>query len=232
MLRSEPDPVGPVTRTAAAPPPRPRLRGWSHLVAAGPALAATVVLVLVARGDPGRQVALAVFGVSATWLFLLSGLYHVRSWSPGRRALLRRLDHANIFVLVAGTYTPVVLTVLGGVWKVVLISLVWGIAGLGIAAVAPLLRIPRAALTAGYLVQGWVAIVFLPLVAAAVGLGGLLLLVAGGVLYTAGALCYALKRPRLSPRWFSYHELFHVLVIAADAVFVAFMLAIVIPHAH
>lgn len=187
-----------------------------------------LVLVALAGGHPGRQWALLVYCLSATWLFLVSGLYHVGKWTPGQRALLRRTDHANIFVLVAGTYTPVTVALLGGTWRVVILAVVWGIAVVGGAIVVAALGIPRGLLAGMYLLQGWVALAAMPAIAMAVGGGGLAVLLAGGALYTAGAVCYALRRPDPFPDWFGYHEVFHALVIAANACFVAFMVAEVV----
>lgn len=206
-------------------PGRPHLRGWSHAVATAPAAVGTVILVVLARGHVGRQFALALYGVSSVVLFGVSGLYHVGTWSPRRRALLRRLDHANIFLLVAATYTPVTLSLLNGAWMITIISTVWGLALLGICLVVPTLRVPRGLLAGCYLLQGWVAIAALPVITGVVGGGGLALMLAGGLLYTVGALAYAFKWPNPVPRWFGYHEVFHLFVIAANALFFTFMVA-------
>lgn len=206
-------------------PAKPRLRGWSHAVSTLPAIAGTVVLVLLARGHIGRQFALAAYGFISVLLFAVSGVYHVGTWSPRVRARLRRFDHSNIFLLVAGTYTPVAVTVLGGAWMISILSIVWGLAVIGIAIVVSPLRMPRALLAGCYVLQGWVAIVALPVITSKVGGGGLALLLVGGALYTTGAIAYALKRPNLVPGWFGYHEVFHVFVIAANALFFSFMAA-------
>jgi hemolysin III len=208
---------------------KPLLRGYSHAVAAVAAAAGTVVLVTRTAGDVPKQVSLLVYGVSMVVLFGVSALYHMGSWTPPRRALLRRLDHANIFVLIAGTYTPVAVNVLGGAWRIGVLTTLWGAAIGGSLAVAPRLRLARWGLTLVYLLMGWVGLLVLPQVVAAVG-AGVLLLAAGGLLYSAGAVVYALRRPRLWPRVFGYHEAFHLLVIAASGLFYAFVIACVIPH--
>lgn len=204
---------------------KPRLRGWSHLIATGPAVAMTVVLLALARGHTGRQFALLVYGAASVVLFAVSGLYHTINWAPRPRALLRRLDHANIFLLVAGTYTPVVLTLLTGAWMITLISVTWAIAAVGIALVVPSTRLPRQVLASLYLVQGWVAIVALPVIVGVVGYSGLALLLAAGGLYSLGAVAYVLRWPTIVKGWFGYHEVFHVFVIAANATFFGFMVA-------
>ena len=209
---------------------RPRLRGWSHLLAAGPWAVGTVVLVALAGGHPARQAGLALYGVASVWLFGVSGVYHVVTWSPGRRAAWRRLDHANIFVLVAATYTPVMLTLTSRAWGISIVSVVWVLAAAGVAMSLSRVALPRGALAGLYLLLGWVSVVAMPVIAGAVGVGGLLLLLAAGALYSAGAVAYALRWPPLAPSWFGYHELFHALVIAANALFFAFMVLEVVHH--
>jgi hemolysin III len=206
-----------------AKPAKPRLRGWSHLAATVPALVMTVTLVALAHGHMGRQFALLVYGASSVLLFAVSGIYHTFNWAPPRRALLRRLDHANIFLLVAGTYTPVVLTLLSGAWMITLISVVWAIAVVGIALVVPSMRLPRQLLAGLYVTQGWVAIIALPVIVGAVGGGGMVLILTAGGLYTLGAFAYAFRWPTVVKGWFEYHEVFHVFVIAANAMFFSFM---------
>jgi hemolysin III len=209
---------------------RPRLRGWSHLVAAVPWAVGTVVLVALAAGHPGRQAGLALYGAASVWLFGVSGLHHVVTWSPRRRAALRRLDHANIFVLVAATYTPVMLTLTSPAWGISIVITVWALALAGAGASLTRMVLPRGALAGLYLLLGWVSVVAMPVIAAAIGVGGMALLLGAGLLYSAGAAAYALRRPALNPSWFGYHELFHALVIAANAMFFTFMLVEVVHH--
>lgn len=220
-----------VSRVAAALE-RPRLRGWSHLIVTAPAAVGTAILVVLARGDVGRQLGLLVYGLSAVLLFGVSGLYHVGTWSPPVRARLRRWDHANIFLLVAGTYTPITLTLLSGGWKWAIISTAWGIAVAGVVMNVASLDLPRWLTAACYVGQGWVAIVALPVITGSSGLFTLFFMLGAGVLYSLGAVMYATRRPRLSPRWFGYHEVFHLLVIAANGMFFTLMIVEVIPHSH
>ena len=208
---------------------KPLLRGWSHAVAAVLAGAGTVFLLAKTAGDTPKQISLLIYGLSLVVLFAVSALYHVGSWSAKRRALLRRLDHANIFVLIAGTYTPVAVNVLVGGWRIGVLVTLWGAALCGSVAVAPQLRIPRWALVGVYLLMGWVGLLVLPQVASRVG-SGVLLLAGGGALYSGGAVMYALRRPRLWPRVFGYHEAFHLMVIAASCLFYAFVVGFVVPH--
>jgi hemolysin III len=211
---------------------KPLLRGYLHLGAAALTIFATLALLLLARGDPAKQVSLLVYGASAELLFALSALYHIGDWQPRTRALLRRLDHANIFVLITGTYTPIAFNVLAGGWRAGVLSAVWCLALAGVVIAAIALPLPRTVMVGLYIATGWVALAAIPQIAATTGLGGLLLLILGGLLYTAGALAYALKKPALWPRVFGYHELFHLATLVANAAFFAFMLAYVLPVAR
>lgn len=211
---------------------KPLLRGYSHAVAAVAALAGAVLLLRLSAGDPPKQFSLLVYGASTVLLFTISALYHLGNWSPRRHALLRRIDHANIFVLIAGTYTPVVYNVLGGWWRIGLLAAVWGVAALGMVVVAAVPGMRRPLRVALYVGMGWAALVGGPVMVRALGAPALLLPAIGGALYTLGAVGYALHRPRLWPRVFGYHELFHLAVIAASAVFFVFILHDIVPFAR
>jgi hemolysin III len=211
---------------------RPYLRGWSHALAVPPALAATIVLVVLPRDDRAKQLSLLVYGVTSVLLFSVSATYHIGTWSPATRALLRRIDHSSIFLLIAGTYTPITITVLDGAWRITILSTVWALGLAGIIMTVATLRVPRGALTGCYLAQGWVALAALPKIGSALGWGGLAYIFGGGLLYSLGACAYAVQRPRLWPRFFGYHEVFHLLVIGANTVFFLFMLLRIVPYGH
>ncbi|MHB8571349.1 MAG: PAQR family membrane homeostasis protein TrhA [Candidatus Dormibacteria bacterium] len=208
---------------------KPLLRGWSHAVAAAAALAGTVVLLALARDDRPKQASLLVYGFCMVLLLAVSATYHIGNWSPSVRARLRRFDHANIFLMIAGTYTAVCFNLLSGYWRIGVLTGIWIIALAGIASVSPALRIPRQALALLYLLMGWVAVAAIGQLVTPLGLIGILLIVLGGVLYSTGAAFYAFKWPRLWPRVFSYHEVFHVLVVGASAVFYLTILIYVVP---
>ncbi len=208
---------------------RPLLRSYSHAAAALAALAGTVALVWLSAGDWLKQVSLLVYGATSVLLFTASALFHTVGWSPRWHRTLRRLDRASIFLAIAGTFTPIVYNLLPEPRRTGLLLLVWGLAGLGAAAVAPVLRTPRGLVVALYLGLGWIALALIPALLAACGLNAVLLLALGGWLHTAGALVYALRRPRLWPRVFGFHEVFHLIVIAANAVFFVFMLLCIVP---
>ena len=196
---------------------KPRLRGVSHQYAFFIALAAGAALVVLARGGEAR-VAVAVYALSLSAMFGASALYHRIDWSPRPRAWLRRLDHSMIFVLVAGTYTPFAVLVLAPALGWTLLGVVWGGAVAGIVLSLVWVDAPRWLSAALYVALGWVAIVGLPQLWDRAGAMAVALLATGGVLYTVGAVIYARRRPDPSPRIFGYHEVFHVLVIAAAAV--------------
>jgi hemolysin III len=210
-----------------AAPPRPSLRGWSHLVAVPPAIAGAITLVVVSGGNLARQISLGVYGVCLILLFSVSASYHRGPWSPRTRRVWRRLDHATIFLAIAGTYTPVVVNVLQGWPSIVLLVGIWVLAGSGVVVATTGIPLPRWVTVVLYLGVGWTVVFFLPALGERIHTSGLLVLAIGGALYMAGAIVYALKRPQLWPRVFSYHEVFHVLVIAATAVYFVFILATV-----
>ncbi|MEO7001580.1 MAG: hemolysin III family protein [Ktedonobacterales bacterium] len=208
---------------------KPLLRGYLHAGAAVAALVATVALAILSAGDRPKQISLLVYGASSILLFGWSAFYHLGHWSPRVRAAFRRVDHANIFVLIAGTYTPMAFNLLTGWPRILLLATIWGLAALGMAAAAPALRIPRQVLAGLYVAMGWVAVAFIPQIVAAVGVGAVLLLALGGMLYTVGALAYAFRWPNIWPRVFGYHEVFHLATILAAGAFFVFMLTQVLP---
>ena len=198
----------------AAEEVKPRLRGWLHAGMFPTSVALGIVLVAIA-GGPEARIACAIYAATAVLLFGTSALYHRFSWSPRTNALLRRLDHANIFLIIAGTYTPTTYLLLDGAAERWLLSVVWIGALVGVAFRVIWVGAPRWLYTPIYLALGWAAVFFLPDFARAGGVAVLVLIIVGGLLYTVGGLVYGLKRPNPSPRWFGFHEVFHALTIAA-----------------
>jgi hemolysin III len=198
-------------------PVKPRLRGVFHQWAFFVALVAGVVLVIAAP-DGRATFAATIYATSVVAMFGASALYHRIDWrSLSARRWMRRLDHSMIFVLIAGTYTPFALLVLhGGLARAVLIA-VWGGALLGIALKMFWPDTPKWLTAAVYVTLGWVAVIAFPELASELGITGMGLVAGGGILYTVGAVVYALRRPDPVPAVFGYHEIFHVLVIAAAA---------------
>jgi hemolysin III len=209
--------------TVIAASPRPKLRGWSHALTVPVAIAGAVALVVVSGGGVERHISLAVYGISLVLLFGVSATYHCGPWSVKTRRVWGRLDHATIFVAIAGTYTPVVVNVLQGWQSIVLLTVIWVLAGSGVVVATTGIPMPRGVVVGLYIAVGWTVVFFLPALANRIHGSGLLVLAFGGALYSAGAVVYALRWPRLWPRVFGFHEVFHVLVIAASAVYFVFI---------
>jgi hemolysin III len=192
----------------------PRLRGWMHLGAAPTALVAGVVLVGLSPAGPARAGSV-VFVACALMLFSVSAAWHRGRWSPTVTEVLRRADHACIFLLIAGSYTPIALTLLSGRSRVTLLWVIWGGAALGIFFRMAWTHAPRWVCTPIYVALGWVAIPFVGDVTHRAGFVVVALLALGGLLYTAGGIVYGIRRPNPSPQWFGYHEVFHSLTVVA-----------------
>jgi hemolysin III len=203
------------TPETTLPSEKPLLRGVSHEIATGLALAAWIVLALLAPSARGRLAA-NVYGASLFCLFAVSALYHRPSWPPRARLVMRRLDHSAIFLLIAGTYTPFCLLLPPSSGEP-LLAVVWGGAVAGVLQSVLWVRAPKALVAALYVLLGWVVVPVLPALRATLGSGAIALLAGGGTAYTVGAVVYATRRPDPFPRVFGYHEVFHALVIAAAA---------------
>jgi hemolysin III len=194
---------------------KPRLRGVSHEIACYLAAPSWALLFVAAETSTARTGAL-VYGASLFTLFLASAVYHRPTWSPRARRVLWRVDHSAIFVLIAGTYTPLCL-LLGEAAGGPLLTKVWLGAAAGVLLSCCWVRAPRALMAGLYVLLGWLVLPVLPALHAAMGAAALGLLLAGGALYSAGAIIYSLRRPDPYPAVFGYHEIFHLLVIAAAA---------------
>jgi hemolysin III len=193
---------------------KPRLRGWLH--AGTFPLAVVAGIVLVALAPTGRaRIATAVYAVSAALLFGVSAVYHRGHWRPRAHTLLKRLDHANIFLIIAGTYTPFAAVLLQGHGGSILLWIVWAGALAGVAFRVLWVGAPRWLYTPVYLALGWVAVFYVADILRNGGVAVLTLLLVGGALYSAGGVIYAAKRPNPSPRWFGFHEVFHALTLGA-----------------
>jgi len=193
---------------------KPRLRGWLHAATAPLALISFLVMLVLADSRAARLGA-AVFMISALLLFGVSAVYHTVPWRERAKRVLRRLDHSNIFIMIAGSYTPFSLLLLDSSQAAVLLSLVWSGAILGVLFKVFWLTAPRWVYVPLYLALGWAALIYLPDFYATASTVVFVMLSLGGLLYTVGALVYAFKWPDPNPRWFGYHEVFHALTIAA-----------------
>lgn len=203
---------------------KPRLRGWLHLGTAPIALAGGIVLIVLSPTTSTR-VGSAIFAASALLLFGVSAIYHTGTWSPKVWAFLRRFDHANIFILIAGSYTPITLILLEGTQRVVLLTTVWSCAILGMLFRVLWTDAPRWLYTPLYIGLGWAAVFFIPgfidggqaVLGNTTTIAVLVLIASGGLLYTLGAVVYGFKRPNPWPRYFGFHEVFHTFTILAFA---------------
>jgi hemolysin III len=212
---------------AHPPLPKPRLRGVVHQWSFFVALAGALVLLLVAPTAQAR-LAGAVYAFGLCALLGASALYHRGAWSPPIRLWLQRLDHSMIFVLIAGTYTPIALLALDGALAVAVFVVVWAGALAGITFSVVWIDAPKWLAALVYVVLGWVLVVALPATFNALGPVGFGLIVGGGVLYTLGAIVYARRRPDPVPDVFGYHEVFHVFVVCAAALHYAAIVGFVI----
>ena len=208
---------GQVDAMDAIPQPaliKPRLRGWLHFGAAPLALVLGLVLVVLTPEEDLRA-AVAVYVLTTVLLFGVSAAYHLGAGSPGINAFLRRLDHANIYLFIAGSYTPFAMALEDRALGWLILGLVWGIALIGLLLPMLWMHAPRWITAGSYIALGWVAVFFLPDLYRAFGPWVVTLIGLGGVLYTIGGVVYALKRPNPSPGWFGFHELFHAFTIGA-----------------
>ena len=193
---------------------KPKLRGIVHLVMSPLSLVAGLTLITLANELRGR-ITLGIFTLTAVTLFTCSALYHRVAWTDRNKAIWRRIDHSNISILIAGTYTPFAVYLLKPSQTKTLLIVAWGGATL-----ISLLRIfwlsaPRWLYVAGYISLGWAAVFYMPQFLQSGGVAIFILILTGGVLYSAGGVIYALKKPNFSINWFGFHELFHAMTAAA-----------------
>ncbi|WP_136054851.1 hemolysin III family protein [Microbacterium sp. K24] len=214
---SEPElPQLPLLEVAAADAAveiRPTWRGWIHAGVFPVAIVAGIVLIVLAQGGAAKWAA-AVFMASSLLLFGNSALYHRFDWKPKVKLILKRIDHANIFLLIAGTYTPLATLALPPEKGALLLWLVWGGTVVGILFRVFWIHAPRWLYVALYLLMGWAAVMFMADLLAA-NAAMMILVIVGGLLYTGGAIVYALKKPNPWPGHFGFHEIFHVCTVLA-----------------
>lgn len=207
-------PSGPAGASAEVP----RLRGALHAGAFPAAAVAGVVLIALGPTQPARLAA-AVYSLTCMALFGVSGTYHRSPPGSRRKGVLARLDHATIFLLIAGTYTPLAVLALRGWTRLSVLAIIWtgALTGAAIRLVwqPTWRRLPRWVTTSFFIALGWVAVFVLPQLLSGAGVLVLVLVLAGGILYSVGAVVYAMKKPDPSPRWFGFHEVFHALTILA-----------------
>ncbi len=214
---------------------KPLLRGWFHAVAAIGAVAVTLALTWLSRDDPPRLYSMLVFGLSMVALYTVSAIYHIGSWTDKPRRVLRSLDHSNISLLIAGTYTPLCFNMLSGTFRTFMLIAVWASAAVGVALSVSIglpgmtWQVPRALSTALYIAMGWISLLALPAFLEVLPWPVIGLLIFGGALNTVGAIIYARKRPNPFPRVLGFHEIFHLFVIAGSVVFTVVIWVWVLP---
>ena len=191
----------------------PKLRGWLHLLATPLVIIASLVLFILS--GESFKLAVALYSITAIMLFSVSAVYHRVPWVPAKKKIWRRWDHANINLLIAGSYTPFAVALLDDHDRNILLAVVWTGALIGVALRVFWVGAPRWLYVANYLLLGWVAIIYTPQLYEEGGLWVLLPILIGGLLYSIGTIFYALKLPGRNAKYFGFHELFHVFVLAA-----------------
>jgi hemolysin III len=227
MTNTEPQPLGALGRALREP-----WNAITHGVGTVLALVGGVLLVVLSAGDGRRMVAFAIYATSLVLLYLASTLLHAVRARPEVLRRLRVFDHAAIYLLIAGTYTPIALVTLAGVspaWGWSVFGVAWGAAGLGVLFKLVWLDAPRWLSTALYLALGWMAVVAIAPLVQALPWSALAWLAAGGAFYSVGAVVYALKRPDPWPKVFGYHEIWHLFVLAGSTCHYVLMLRYVLP---
>ncbi len=198
---------------------KPHLRGWLHLASAPLTLAAGIVLIALSP-TASTRVGSSVYAASALLLFTVSAIYHRGHWSPRMHGFLRRFDHANIFLLIAGSYTPFAIVLLDGGKRLGLLAIVWSVAVLGVLFKVFWIGASKWIYMPIYIGMGWTGVFYIPSFIESsdrlgVGIGTAVLVAVGGALYTLGGLVYSIRRPNPWPSWFGFHEIFHTLTILA-----------------
>ena len=209
--------------------PRPHLRGWSHVAACAAAIALCPIVIVF---SPGARTAAAIYSGAIIGLFGISAAYHRFHWGDTMEAVMKRLDHSMIFIAIAATYTPIAVVALPDGPGSLILRVVWigAIAGVVTQLFWP--DAPRPILVTLYITVGWAALLVIDDIWRSLGVGGFILLMAGGLLHTVGAVVYATKRPDPWPRWFGFHEIFPVFVIAAIAAHYVVVATIALPMAR
>jgi len=204
---------------------REPVNGLTHLFTAIAAVIGLVALLIIGgRGNPGKEISLAIYGVSVIVLFAASATYHMVKASPKVIEILRKFDHSAIYLLIAGSYTPICFNMFTGFWKWGMLAVIWSFALIGIGIKIFIIRAPRWVNTGVYLCMGWMAVFALKEMLTRVPTGALIWLAAGGIIYTLGAIVYATKIFNFVPGKFGFHEVWHIFVIlGALAHFIAIL---------
>jgi hemolysin III len=194
---------------------REPVSGLTHLGAAVAAVMGLIALLIIGRGDPTKEISLLIYGVSLIMMFAASATYHMVDLGPGVGARLRKLDHSTIYILIAGTYTPICVHFFSGFWSWGVLVLIWTMALAGVIVKLFVIKEPRWMRAGVYLVMGWLGLLAIPEILRIMPAGAIALLLLGGVLFTLGAVIYVLKKPDPWPGVFGFHEIWHIFVITA-----------------
>lgn len=209
---------------------REPVSGLTHLAGAIAALVGTIVLLVLGRGNLSKEISLLIYGTSLMLMFCASATYHLVKSREGVVQLLRKLDHSAIYLLIAGTYTPICLHFFSGFWCWGVLIIVWSMAFVGIAVKLFIIRAPRWISAGTYLLMGWLSLGAVQEMAAAMPVGALMWLFAGGLFFTAGAIIYMIKQPNFFPGVFGFHELWHIFVILGCVCHFILIAAFVAPY--
>ncbi|MFA7467600.1 MAG: hemolysin III family protein [Desulfotomaculaceae bacterium] len=201
----------------------------THFIAFLTAIAGLVFLIIATWDEPAKLLVMTVYGTSLVLLYGASSLYHWIKTSPSKELVLRKIDHIAIYILIAGSYTPVFYYGLGGAWRWTMLIAIWMLAVIGIILKMFFLHAPRAVSTAFYLSMGWIALVPFAILIKTIPLGGIIMMVAGGVVYTAGALIYATKWLNFFPNRFGFHEIFHLFIVAGSVTHYLMIVFYIVP---
>jgi hemolysin III len=194
---------------------RDPVSGLTHLGAAVAAVIGLIALLIIGWGDPTKEISLLIYGVSLIMMFAASAAYHMVDLGPDVSARLRKIDHSAIYILIAGTYTPICVHFFSGFWRWGPLVIIWTMAVAGVIVKLFVIREPRWARAGVYLVMGWLSIFAIPEILRSMPVGAIAWLVLGGVLYTLGAVIYVVKKPDPWPGVFGFHEIWHIFIIFA-----------------
>ncbi len=192
---------------------REPVNGLTHLIAAGIAVMGLIVLLTISWGDTGKVISLTIYGSSMIVLFLASGIYHSINADPDTMLKLRKFDHSAIYLLIAGTYTPICYNMLDGFWKWGMLAIIWSLALVGIIIKMFFIDAPRWITAGVYVIMGWLCIIGVKELLVALPLGALIWMTVGGIIYTLGAVVYITKSMDFIPGVFGFHEVWHIFVI-------------------
>ncbi len=192
---------------------RDPVSGLTHLAAAITAALGLIVLLILSRGDPGKELTLLIYGISLILMFSASATYHLVRTTPKNELWLRKLDHSAIYLLIAGTYTPVCLTFFTGFYRWGLLAIVWGFALVGITIKLFVIHAPRWLNAGVYLIMGWLAVFAIQQIITTMPVGAMIWLIAGGFFFTLGAIIYITRKMDFVPGVFGFHEVWHIFVI-------------------